>query len=35
MLEDAEPVAEGQNLDLKCGFGLLAEDMEVEHEGDD
>ena len=28
--EDAELVAEGENLDLKCGFGLPAEDKEIE-----
>ena len=33
--EDAELVAEGENLDLKCGFRLLAEDKEVEQEADD
>jgi len=33
--EDAELVAEGENLDLKCGFGLPAEDKEVEHRADD
>ena len=28
--QDAELVAECQNLDLECGFGLPAEDEEVE-----
>jgi hypothetical protein len=33
--KDAELVAEGQNLDLECGFGLPAEDKEVEQRADD
>ena len=33
--EDAELVAEGQNLDLERGFGLPAEDKEVEQGADD
>jgi hypothetical protein len=33
--EDAELVAEGENLDLERGFGLPAEDKEVEHRADD
>src|SRR5262249_51820938 len=33
--EDAELVAEGENLDLKCGIGLVAVDKEVEQEADD
>jgi hypothetical protein len=33
--EDADLVAEGQNLDLECGFGLPAEDKEVEQGADD
>ncbi len=33
--KDTELVAEGQNLDLECGFGLPAEDKEVEQRVDD
>jgi hypothetical protein len=33
--EDAELVAEGENLDLERGFGLPAEDKEVEQGADD
>jgi hypothetical protein len=33
--EDAELVAEGENLDLECGFGLSAEDKEIEQRADD
>ena len=33
--EDAELVAEGENLDLKCGFRLPAEDKEIEQRADD
>jgi hypothetical protein len=33
--EDAELVAEGKNLDLECGFGLSAEDKEIEQRADD
>jgi len=32
---DAELVTEGENLDLKCGMGLPAEDKEVEQQADD
>ena len=32
--EDAELVAKGENLDLKCGFGLPAEDKEIEQRAD-
>lgn len=31
--KDAELVAQSENLDLKCGFGLPAEDKEVEQSG--
>ena len=34
-LEDAELVADGENLDLQCGFGLPAEDKEIEQRADD
>jgi hypothetical protein len=33
-LEDAEPVAEGENLDLERCIALLAEDNEVEQGAD-
>jgi hypothetical protein len=33
--DDAELVAEGENLDLECGFGLPAEDKEIEQRADD
>jgi hypothetical protein len=33
--EDAELVAEGKNLDLECGFGLSAENKEIEQRADD
>ncbi len=33
--EDGELVAEGQNLDLECGFGLPAEDKKVQQRADD
>ncbi len=34
-LQDEELVAEGENLDLKCGLALPARDKEVEQEADD
>ena len=33
--QDAELVAEDENLDLKCGLGLPAENEEAEQEADD
>jgi hypothetical protein len=33
--EDAELVAEGENLDLKCGFRFPAVDKEIEQRADD